>query len=240
MQNNTDALLERFERTAPLLAEREERGRLRLREKLERFLELRGDERVLDAGAGTGALALAIAPLVREVIALDIVPALLDEGRSRASEAPNVAFVAGDMTRLEFAEGAFDLVGTFRTLHHVARPEQAIAELSRVTRLGGRVLVIDKIAPADPLAAVSLDHFERARDPSHTRTLPDIDVRALLEANGLVLRASRFEQEPRELDEYLDWAGCEGQQRERALGLAPVDYVPTIGWYLAVRPAPRA
>ena len=108
----------------------------------------------------------------------------------------------------------------------------------RVTRIGGRVLVIDQIAPGDPLAAIELDRFERVRDPSHTRLLPDTDIRSMLDANGLVLRASRQEQEPRDLDGYLDLAGCEGQARESAAAAAPPQLVATIGWYLAAKPLP--
>jgi hypothetical protein len=107
-----------------------------------------------------------------------------------------------------------------------------------VTRLGGRVLVIDQIAPVDPLAAIELDRFERARDPSHTRLLSEIDVRSLLEANGLVLRASRTDQESRDLDGYLDLAGCEGDARQTAASVAPPQIVATIGWYLAAKPMP--
>ena len=88
---------------------------------------------------------------------------------------------------LPFETGSFDLACSRRTLHHIAHPEPAIAELVRVTAPGGRVFVDDQIAPIDPLAAFELDRFERARDPSHTRTLPDVDFRHLFEANGLVL-----------------------------------------------------
>jgi len=88
-----------------------------------------------------------------------------------------------DITRLDLTSGTFDLAGCARTLHHVRRPELAISELARVTRFGGHVLVIDQIAPGDPLLAVELDRFERARDKTHTRLLPDVDVRSFLEAN---------------------------------------------------------
>ena len=237
---NAEALHERYAKTAERVAGREEQAREALREKLRVFVELLGDERLLDAGAGTGGLAFAVAPLVREVIAVDLVPELLDEGRRRAGPFPNVTFVEGDVTRLDFEGGSFDVVGTVRTLHHVPRPELVVAELVRVTRFGGRVLIIDQIAPVDPLAAVELDRFERARDPSYTRTLPDTDVRAFLEANGLVLQRSTFEQERRELESYLDLAACEGASREQAAALAPPSGSVTIGWYLAVKPVPHA
>ena len=108
-----------------------------------------------------------------------------------------------------------------------------------MTRLGGRVLVIDQIAPADPLAAIELDRFERARDPSHTRLLPDTDIRSLLDANGLVLRASReSSEEPRDLDAVprpgrLRRAGPGHGGRRRALAARR-----HVGWYLAAKPLP--
>ena len=228
--------VDRWADTAERLAELEESRRAELTEHVRRFVQPTGDERALDGGTGTGALAFALAPHVAEVLAVDREPALLEQARLRAAAFPNVTFTEGDITRLDVVDGTFDLAGCARTLHHVRRPELAISELSRVTRLGGHVLVIDQIAPVDPLVAVELDRFERARDPSHTRLLPDIDVRALLEANGLVVVRTEFAPEARELDRYLDLAGCAGEGRERALALAPADYSATVGWYLAAKP----
>jgi ubiquinone/menaquinone biosynthesis C-methylase UbiE len=122
-----------------------------------------------------------------------------------------------------------------RTLHHIQRPELAVAELVRVTRPRGRVLVVDQIAPVDPVAAAELNAFERTRDPSHTRALADIDLRQLFESNELVLLRAEYERERRELDSYLDLAGCEGEARARAEGLAPRPYVVELGWYLLER-----
>jgi SAM-dependent methyltransferase len=169
---------------------------------------------------------------VREVVAVDIVPELLEQGRRRAERFPNVTFVEGDATKLPFDYGSFDLAGSLRTLHHIARPELAVAELVRVTRPRGRVLVVDQIAPVDPIAAQELNRFERARDASHTRALADVDLRGLFESNNLVLVRAEYEREPRELDAYLDLAGCEGEARERATGLAPPGYTAELGWYL--------
>ena len=74
-----------------------------------------GDERALDVGTGAGALAIALAPLVREVVGVDLVPELLAEGRKRAPA--NVELVEGDATALPFDRASFDLVTTARTLN---------------------------------------------------------------------------------------------------------------------------
>ncbi len=83
--------------------------------------------------------------------------------------------------------------------------------------------MIDQIAPVDPLAAAELNAFEHSRDPSHTRALSDIDLRTLFEANGLVLKRAETVSEPRDLDAYLDLAGCEGEKRERARSCGPAE-----------------
>ena len=235
---NLDPVRERFARSAPKLAELEESRREAVRERIRRFVDPRGDERVLDSGTGTGALAFAIAPLVREVVGVDAVPEMLAEARRRAAGFPNVSFVEGDVTSLPPGLGSFDLSASVRTFHHVARPELAVAELTRVTLPGAHVLVVDQVAPVDPLVALELNRFERARDPSHTRALADVDLRHLFEANGLVLLRAEFEREEREIQSYLDRAGCEGVARERALSMAPGHevYSVEIGWYLLSKP----
>jgi ubiquinone/menaquinone biosynthesis C-methylase UbiE len=230
-----DAAQERFGKTAERVAALQDARAAELEAKVVRFAELEGDERVLDSAAGAGALAFALAPHVREVVAVDLVPELLEQGRQRAARVENVEFVEGDATKLPFERASFDLSATLRSLHHIARPELAVAELARVTRLGGRVLVVDQLAPVDPLAAFELNAFERTRDPSHTRTLADVDLRHLFEANGLVLTRVKYETESRELDPYLDLAGCEGEERQRAETLAPSPYVVELGWYLLDR-----
>jgi ubiquinone/menaquinone biosynthesis C-methylase UbiE len=200
---------------------------------LDELLTLRGDERVLDVGAGAGAFAFAVAPRVREVVAVERDEELAE--RARRDAPPNVEIVVGDGERLELEPFSFDVCGCLRVLHHTRRPEVMVAELARMTRPGGTILLADQLAPVDPLAAFELNRFEQARDPSHTRLLSDGDLRALFDANGLVLRRERVVREPRDLESYLDLAGCEGFERERARNLAPTGYEAVVGWYVLAR-----
>ncbi|MDX6370952.1 MAG: hypothetical protein QOG93_2454 [Gaiellaceae bacterium] len=236
-ESNVDHVRARFGATAERVAEHAAQQIETVREQVRAFVAPTGSERALDAATGAGTLALALAPLVRDVVGVDIVPELLERARRDAPE--NVSFVEGDATKLPFADACFDLSCSRRALHHIARPEMAVAELARVTAAGGHVFVDDQIAPVDPLAAFALDRFEQARDPSHTRTLPDVDLSQLFEANGLVLLRTHFQTHTRKLDYYLELAGCEGDERERALALSPGDreaYVAESGWYLLRKP----
>jgi SAM-dependent methyltransferase len=226
----------RFVRAAERIAARQDAQAAELAERVQAFVVPAGDERALDVGCGAGALALALAPHVAQVIGVDRVPELLALARERAPD--NATFVEGDANALEFEDASFDLVGTLRTLHHVTRPELVLAELARVTRPGGRVLVADQIAPSDPLEAFAVDRFERARDPEHARLLPDGDLRQLFEANRLALVRQRRDVERRELSGYLELAACEGPAREAALALAPHGsdyYLAELAWYLLER-----
>lgn len=146
-------------------------------ERVRRFVALTGDERVLVAGKG---LAAALQAHAAEVMETD----------------------AARLTELPFPRGGFDLAAAVGVLQHIRRPELAVAELARVTRLGGQLLVADRLAPLDPLSAIELDRVERERDPAHTRFLSDADLRGLFEANGLVLLRSEHDS-VRETGWYL-------------------------------------
>ena len=195
---------------------------------------LRGDERVLDVGCGTGALAYALAPLVGEVVGVDSSEEYLAAAREDAPG--NCTFVLGDAAALPFDYGDFDLAGCLRVLHHVPRPELVVAEMARVTRPGGRILIADQLGDVDPMRSLELDRFERARDPSHTRLLPDADIRGYLDANDLVVTANEIVRERRDIDTYLAIAGLEREERERLARMAGPVMEVEIGWYVARKP----
>jgi hypothetical protein len=108
-----------------------------------------------------------------------------------------------------------------------------VAEIARVTRPGGRILIADQLGDVDPIRSLELDRFERARDPSHTRLLPDADIRGYLDANDLVVTANEIVKERREMTTYLALAGLEGEELERLARMAPPVVEVEIGWYVA-------
>ena len=230
----SDAGQKRFSETAERMAAHQDARAAGTQERLAALLQLTGEERALDVGTGAGAFALALAPLVREVVGVDVVPELLDQARARAPQ--NVELVEADGRSLPFESASFDLVCSARTLHHTTRPELVVAEMTRVLRPGGTMLMVDQIAPVDPLAALALNRFEIARDRSTTRVLADVDLRGLFDSNDLVLVEADFEREPRDLDEYLDLAACAGDAREQARALAPPGYTAELAWYLLRKP----
>ncbi len=229
-----DGVRKRFAETAEAIADLQDRRAPATEQQVLRLLQLDAGERALDVGTGAGAIALALAPYVREVVGVDVVPELLAEARKRAPE--NAEFIEGDAYALPFGPDSFDLVATARTLHHVDRPELVIAEMGRVLRPAGTMLVVDQLAPNDPLAAIELNRFEHARDATTTRIMADVDLRGLFDSNGLVLQRAETVAEERDMETYLDLAGCQGEQREVAHSLAPARPTVDYGWYVLTKP----
>ena len=207
-----------------------------LRERVLRLLApFSGNEVALDAGCGTGSLTFALAGFVAEVVGADTSAEYLEAARAAAPE--NVRFVEGDVMALPFGYAEFDLVCCHRVLHHVHRPELAVSELVRVARPGGRVFIADQLGSVDPLLSLEMDRFERLRDSSHERLLPDGDIRGYLDANDLVLLSSEATRETVDLERRLELAGLDEEERVRIRGQAPsATYEVEVGWYVARKP----
>jgi len=219
------------------LALQEERAAA-LGERVRRLLgPFTGSEVALDAGSGTGSLAFALAPHVGQVVAVDSRADYLNAGREVAPE--NARFVEGDATALPFGYATFDIAGCLRVLHHVRRPELAVSELVRVSRPGGRVFIADQLGSVDPLRSLEMDRFERLRDPTHQRLLPDADIHGFLDANDLVLVTHEVTRERVDLEQRLELAEAPEEERARVRGLAPGSvFEIEVGWYVARKPGP--
>jgi demethylmenaquinone methyltransferase / 2-methoxy-6-polyprenyl-1,4-benzoquinol methylase len=106
-------------------------------------------ERILDIAAGTGTSSIALGKSGAEVIALDFSQGMVEEGRRRH---PDLTFVQGDAMALPFGDAEFDAVTISFGLRNVQKPEVAIAEMLRVLKPDGRIVICEFSRP--PLAVL--------------------------------------------------------------------------------------
>lgn len=103
---------------------------------------------VADIGTGTGFLLPSLAARFKRVIAVDGSNEMLGCARRRSEDAgaTNVEFQQGDLGKLPIADGACDAAIACLVLHHLAKPADALAELQRILRPGGRALIVEQRA----------------------------------------------------------------------------------------------
>lgn len=155
------------------------------RAQMRAFVGVHPDDELLDVACGPGSLSLELAAHVAFATGIDITPAMLDQARAAQAERgiANVRFVEGDGAALPFADGSFSLVASSAAFHHFEQPARVLAEMLRVCRPGGRIVIVD-VAPAAEKAA-AYDRFERMRDPSHGHAHSLAEFAAMGRAVGL-------------------------------------------------------
>jgi SAM-dependent methyltransferase len=108
------------------------------------LLELGPGQRCLDVGCGTGEDARAICEMSgAEVVGIDVQPRMAAEAKTRSADRPGVTFLAADARRLPFLDSTFDAAWVKRALMHLATPADAMREMARVVRRGGRAVAVE-------------------------------------------------------------------------------------------------
>ncbi len=160
---------------------------------------------ILEVAAGTCACGRALAERASVVTCLDTTPEMLEVGIVEAgkSELDNMVFVIGDAAALPFLEASFDLTFCRLALHHIPEYETPFAEMARVLRPGGRLVLIDLAAPEESLRKVR-DEIELTRDPSHAKILSREEMLDLFEKEGLTVTTCEQADLPVSLEDWLD------------------------------------
>ncbi len=145
------------------------------------------DDTVLDVACGGGIIVCAFAPQVRHATGIDMTPAMLERAGKLADEKglANVTWDRGNVERLPYADGSFNIVVTRFSMHHFPDPGRVLREMVRVCAPGGRVVVVDMYASEDAAKAAEWNRAERLRDPSHVRCLTLSELHALYASVGL-------------------------------------------------------
>lgn len=157
----------------------------------------RSTDRAIDVGAGAGHAALALAPHVAHVDAIDPTPEMLAVAARLAADrgVANVTWVEARAAALPYPEGAIDVAISRFSIHHWPDPATAFREIARVLRPGGRAVFVDLVAPEEAGLDTFLNAVEILRDPTHGRSLRRSDWLAALGAAGLaggIVREWRF------------------------------------------------
>lgn len=126
-----------------------------------RALQPRKGMRVLDLAAGTGTSSAAIAGHGATVVAADFSEGMLAQGRERHGDNDLIEFVWADATDLPFADNSFDAATISFGLRNVGDPKQAIAEMYRVVKPGGRVVICEFSHPEAKTVAVPYSLYAR-------------------------------------------------------------------------------
>jgi ubiquinone/menaquinone biosynthesis C-methylase UbiE len=163
------------------------------------LLEMSGvdhDDEVLDVACGPGMVACEFAQQAKHVTGIDITPAMIAQAqkRQREQELTNLDWAVGEAVPLPYGDNRFSLVITRYSFHHLLSPEKALAEMIRVCKPGGRVLVAD--VAVEPEKSAAYDRLEILRDPSHTHALTKDEFAGLFGRSGLgACRRSAYDVE---------------------------------------------
>ena len=166
------------------------------------FSRARRGDTVLEVGAGTGNFLALFREVAARLVAVDLTPAML----YRAREHEVLHLVAGDGRRLPLRSQSVDLATSAQAIHHVRDPVEVVKELRRVTRPGGRVLLVDQVATEKYEEAAMMTELERARDPSHAVSRPPSAYRMMVGAAGLEVVDERVTESEQRLSSWM-WPG---------------------------------
>lgn len=104
-----------------------------------------GEWTVGDLGCGTGQVSAALAPFVAHVVSVDASAAMLQAAKKRLQGFDNVDLRRGELEALPIDDDRLDAATMMLVLHHVPEPELALAEVARVLKPGGRLLIVDML-----------------------------------------------------------------------------------------------
>jgi ubiquinone/menaquinone biosynthesis C-methylase UbiE len=169
-------------------------------------LNFRSGDSILDVAAGSCRVSRAIAPLVRQVTAVELTEAMLNKGREMAAieGLTNITFKLGPAENLEFGDNSFDATITRYSFHHFVDPEPVIKEMVRVTKSNGRVIVIDILSPDQDDLAAKHNHYQRLRDPSHTCSPRLRELNAWFKKHNLKILERHSEDSINDLEGWLN------------------------------------
>lgn len=174
-------------------------------QRLGRLLAAHPQARVLDLGCGAGHASFTAAAQVSQVVAYDLSAQMLAVVAQAAQERgmSNIQTQQGVAESLPFADGDFDLVISRYSAHHWHDVGQALREVKRVLKPGGKAILMDVVSPGHPLLDIYLQTVEVLRDTSHVRNYAPGEWLSMLTAAGLRAEEVTSDRLPLEFSSWV-------------------------------------
>ncbi len=158
---------------------------------------------VLDVACGPGLVACAFAARAARVTGIDITPAMIDKARQVQKEKrlTNVEWNNADVLPLPYGDESFSMVITRYSFHHFLDPFQVFAEMHRVCKQDGVLMVVD--VAISPQKRGAYDHLEKLRDSSHTSACTPEELLGMAERLKLARVTTHWYRLEMELERQL-------------------------------------
>ena len=126
-----------------------------------------------DLGCGTGQMTAALAPYVGHVIAVDASSAMLQAAKKRLQGFDNIELRRGDLEALPIDDAKLDAATVALVLHHLPEPERALADVRRVLKPRGRLLIVDMLPHDRESYRQQMGHAWLGFSEEHVRRILD-------------------------------------------------------------------
>lgn len=155
---------------------------------------------VAEIGAGTGNFLSLFDGVAARQIAIDLTPDMLGQAVTRH---PHLEAVVADGARVPLRSRSIDLVTSAQALHHIHAPIPVIREMRRVVAPGGRILIVDQVAPERVEESQMMNHLDHLRDPSHAACRPPSAFRIMVAAAGLEIEDQAIHESQERLSTWM-------------------------------------
>lgn len=172
---------------------------------------------VLDAATGSGATAKFIAPEVKHVVGVDCSEDAIKEAKESISKngIGNIEFHVMSVDDLKLESNRFDAVTCRLATHHLDDLAGSLKEMNRVLKRGGKLVIVDRVAPLEPELSGFIHQIGKLRDCTFTDLHTLEDWQRILSDAGFKLTQKRTFRETIVIPDWLGRSPLTDEEKER-------------------------
>lgn len=174
------------------------------------------EDKVLDVATGAGHTAIKIAGYIKKVVAIDITREMLSQAKKQSDEKgiDNIEFCIEDVHNMKFADNTFDIVASRLAAHHFSNIKNALKEMCRVLKPGGKLYILDCSVVDGDESEKMYNKIEFLRDSSHVYSYSSRLWNEMLKELPLKVQKTNFYKLRYELPMWFDRMGATSKNRD--------------------------